>query len=217
MNTFTYSTSNLPSKDVLAVSSLLSLFERRLSAKWVMRNHPAGQSIDVLVVDVDRPGGAEAIQAPTDARVKIAIRDNDRIPAQWLVTRPIRAYGNNGVVVLFNSVADLLQDGAAPKSEFAAATPPVPAHAPVPVPAPAAVVVVPDPPPPPPIAAAPPVVEAPKPPERKFVAAEPVAVPELIDMRAALRQPEAGNPAAPASVSEGADVRPTPISPKPEA
>ena len=198
MTTLTYGTSNVSSKDVLAISSLLSLFERRLSAKWVMRNHPPGQNLDVMVVDVDRPGGADSMREPGTANIRVAVSDNDRAPEQWLVTRPIRAYGANGVVVLFNSLADALQNGHQETSE-----PPQPRVVPAvwesrPAPAPPATVVAPPPPPePPPFVVAPPpkfvepvrapqparAPDPPQPVQAKWGPPEPERVPDLIDMR----------------------------------
>ncbi len=159
MNTLTYATSNVPSKDVLAISSLLSLFERRLSAKWLMRNHPPGQNIDVLVVDLDRPGGMEAMQESGGPRIRVAVSDNDRTAAKWLVTRPIRAYGANGVVVLFNSVADALEAGG--QESRAGAELPQPSPPPQPPPA-----------------------RVSAPPEMKWGPPEPVETPPLVSMRA---------------------------------
>ncbi len=196
MNTLTYGTSNMSSKDILAISSLLSLFERRLSAKWVMRNHPPGHPVDVMVVDVDRSAGSDSLREPGPARIRVAVSDNDRTPEQWLVTRPIRAYGANGVVVLFNSLADALESGENPaplgprpvqngaEKHFAAAA------------AATAVAAPPAPPVPAPLSE-PPVIQVRRAAEGKWGPPEPVEAPRLVDMRSAVAEPAARFPEPP--------------------
>jgi hypothetical protein len=169
MNTFTYSTANIPAKDVVAISSLLAVFGWRLNARWIMRNHPSGKNIDVTMIDIDGPGVAEAWHAP-EAHIRIAVSDDVRKQVEWLITRPIRAYGANGVVVLLNSIAEVLASGAA----ITPAPAPVELAPEVPAATAEAVQKVPS----VPAVAAPPPLSM-----NKWRAPEAVVLPDLIDMR----------------------------------
>jgi hypothetical protein len=101
LKTLTYNCSKLAVKERLAISSLLSLFVSRLNAKWVaLQNGPA----DLALVDADQPEGREALAAAKPGEKVVAVTSDDRWPNPPYISRPIRAYGPNGIVVLFNSL-----------------------------------------------------------------------------------------------------------------
>ena len=102
MKTLTYNSANLSVKERLTISSLLSLFESRLNAKWVSVNHGQSQSPNVVFVDADRPEGRQALESAASGETLLAVTSDDRWPHSPYVARPIHAYGPNGVVVLFN-------------------------------------------------------------------------------------------------------------------
>jgi hypothetical protein len=111
MTTFIYDSASLSVKDRLTVSSLLGLFRSRLNANWVSageRNNP----VHLLLLDVDQAEGLKSWEESSPAKARIAITADDRSRRQPLITRPIRAFGPNGVIVLFNSIAQSLSSPA---------------------------------------------------------------------------------------------------------
>jgi hypothetical protein len=102
--TFVYNSISLSTKDRLTIANLLALFSSRLNAKWVPATRNDATPTHLVLVDVDQPDGPERWDsAPPQAR--IAITSGDQRPNLPFVSRPIRAYGPNGVIVVFNAVA----------------------------------------------------------------------------------------------------------------
>jgi hypothetical protein len=105
MTTFTYNAAGLSVKDRLTISNLLGLFESRLNAKWVSTTSP-DKPAQAVLIDIDQPQGLEQWGARSkNLKGTIAVTENDRWPEPPFISRPIRAYGPAGVVVLFNSIA----------------------------------------------------------------------------------------------------------------
>ena len=108
MKTFTYNSNNLSIKERLTISSLLSLFESRLNAKWVSVSHGQSQTSHIVFADADQPEGRQILEASSSGETLLAVTADDRWPRPPFVARPIHAYGPNGVVVLFNSIGQAL-------------------------------------------------------------------------------------------------------------
>jgi hypothetical protein len=108
LKTLTYNSSKLSAKDRLTISSLLSLFGSRLTAKWVAVNQGQGAVPNVVLVDGDQPEGREALAASSSRQTILPVTEDDRWPHSPFVARPIRAYGPNGVIVLLNSLGQSL-------------------------------------------------------------------------------------------------------------
>lgn len=105
MKTHTYNSANLSIKERLAISSLLTLFESRLNAKWVAVNPGQGPAPDVVLVDADQPEGRQAAFNPRETILPVTADDGWPPP---FIARPIRAYGASGLIVLFNSLSQSL-------------------------------------------------------------------------------------------------------------
>jgi hypothetical protein len=106
MTTYIYNPINLPVKDRLTISNLLGLFQSRLTASWVPASQAPGKPVHVVLIDVDDPDGVAKWTGTKEAR--IALTSDDRSTHQPFILRPIRAYGANGVIVLFNAIAQSL-------------------------------------------------------------------------------------------------------------
>ena len=112
MKTLTYNSANLSTKERLTISNLLSLFDGRLNAKWISVNPGERQHPDVVFVDIDLPEGRLALEAsPTGATI-LPVTADDRSQYSPSISRPIRAYGPNGLIVLFNAFVDSSDSGA---------------------------------------------------------------------------------------------------------
>ena len=116
MTTFIYDSGNLSVKDRLTISNLLGLFRTRMNANWVQADRAPDKTVHLQLLDVDQDVDQDVNQdvnqkdglqkweaAAPESR--IAVTSDHRSARRPFISRPIRAYGSNGVIVLFNSFA----------------------------------------------------------------------------------------------------------------
>lgn len=109
MTKYTYNTANLSVKDRLTISNLLGLFHSRLTANWAPADQTGEKPAHLELIDVDQPEGLRKWDgASPQGTARIAVTADDRSARDPFISRPIRAYGANGVIVLFNSIAQSL-------------------------------------------------------------------------------------------------------------
>ncbi len=108
MTTLEYNSAGLSVKDRLTITNLLGLFSGRLNAKWVGLTQAGEKPAHIVLTDVDQPEGLQRWKESKQAPGRVAVTANDRWPDEQFIARPIRAFGPNGVIVLFNSMAQLL-------------------------------------------------------------------------------------------------------------
>jgi hypothetical protein len=96
----------------LTISNLLNLFKARLTANWLPANQSPDKPINLQLIDIDEPQGPQKWEE-SKPETRLAVTANDRCQHQRFISRPIRAFGSNGVVVLFNAIA---QSASAPRT-----------------------------------------------------------------------------------------------------
>ena len=106
MMNFIYNSTGLSVKDRLTISNLLGLFQSRLNASWTQASQVQNKPAHLVLIDVDKEEGRQSWENAPKGR--IAVTSDDRSRHQPFILRPIRAYGPNGVIVLFNSIAQSL-------------------------------------------------------------------------------------------------------------
>jgi hypothetical protein len=112
MTTYIYDSANLSVKDRLTISNLLGLFQSRLNATWAPASQSQNKQTHLVLIDVDQKEGLERWENPNQPKARLAVTADDRSQHQPFISRPIRAFGANGVIVLFNSIAQSLSNPA---------------------------------------------------------------------------------------------------------
>jgi hypothetical protein len=108
MTTYIYDSASLSVKDRLTISNLLGLFQSRLNANWAPSSQLQNKQAHLVLIDVDQKEGLQNWETSNQPRARLAVTADDRSQHQPFISRPIRAFGANGVIVLFNSIAQSL-------------------------------------------------------------------------------------------------------------
>ena len=123
-----------PEKDAQVLRSLTRLFRPSLSADWTFEVGVT-EDCDLLVCDLDDPGGLHAWNSPAPpGLLRAAASGNDVDAGALLLRKPLRGHGPAGIVQVLNAAAAIKRPGIAPPQQAE----PGPATAPAPVEAPPA-------------------------------------------------------------------------------
>ncbi len=127
-----------PEKDAQVLRSLTRLFRPSLSADWGFEVGVT-EDCDLLVCDLDDPGGRHAWNSPAPpGLLRAAASANDVDAGALLLRKPLRGHGPSGIVQVLNAAAAIKRPDIAPPAPPPPGAGPAAIAAPAETPAPAA-------------------------------------------------------------------------------